>query len=95
MKGDILKDKKCFDSVIEDILNQSNERKKSIEEIVRSIGSIEMTNENIDGKVQKIVVNMENIREKVKVLEDMNDIDPFKMKKIHDILDHELNFSDT
>ncbi len=63
-----MKDKKYFDSVIEDFVNQSNERKKSIEEIVRSIGGIEMTNEKADERIQKIIKTMEEIRERLKVL---------------------------
>ncbi len=36
---------------------------------------------------------MELVSNKVKILEDLNDIDPFKLKKIHDALDHDINFS--
>lgn len=41
------------------------------------------------------MLNLQRFDEKIKSLEDMNEIDPFKMKKIHDTLDLELSFPDT
>lgn len=47
-----------------------------------------MTSETMQGKIQKIILNVEKVSDKIRTLEDLNDIDPFKMKKIHSALDH-------